>query len=448
MTPIEDRVRSGLRAEGEALARATRTAQSTSRHGSFWSGGGLAVAVAILVLVVFGGVSLITDGGGDVVNQPATPPPTAPSANTSVPSTNAEGSFEAVPFRGATWQFTVSEEINPAGTYDVCFVLNPIGATSEGPSVGSPWCDDWPNSDARISRSLLGVHHGLATDTSYVMVVQLNSQPVDRVTITGDGVDETVAPFALPGSGMQFAVVEVPQSDGTITVSAVDRTGAVLDQQEGLLGRIEPMLIDGTPVDDTTASSIGTMMGGDPLTDEELERITGSAGAAHSGYLIESTMAGAYELGLIVFLEEPMEPMGQPMICFSKYAMTKGVNVGGGAVCADSQERAEELAEFFLGASGACGPNPKEEPVVDGNWLTLAVWGIPETADTLTVELGNGTTVDIEVRSGVALHIWEGRVDITSITFDGMTQNQRDLISSYMPIQGIADDCNPSDGAG
>jgi hypothetical protein len=281
------------------------------------------------------------------------------------------------------------------------------------------------------------------------MVIQLNDQPVDRITITGDGVDQTVTPFTLPGSGVQIAALEVPQSEGTITVAALDHTGAVLDQQEGA-GRIEPMLVDGTPIDDTTATAIGTMMGGEPLPDEELERITGSMGFAHSGYLIESTTTvdGAYELGLIVYQEEPMEPGGLPVICFSEYAITQGVNVAGGATCAPSQEKAEDLAEFHLGAGGACGPHPKEEPVVDGNWLTLAVWGVPQTAESLRVGLGNGTTVEIDARNGVALHIWEGKVDITSITFDGITQAQEELISSYLPIQGIADDCNQSDGAG
>lgn len=452
MTQVEDRVRSGLRAEVEALEKAARTGQSTdAKPRIFLSGAGVAVAAAAVVLVVFGGISFLTSGGGDVVTQPAAIPSTTPSPDTSVPSTDPDGRFGAVPFSGETWQFTVTEEVNPSdGTYEVCFVLNPIGGASDSLSVGSPWCDTWPKSDPRIAPYLLGVHHGLATDSTYVMVVELNDQPVDRVTVTGDGVDETVAPFTLPGSAKQFAAVEVPQSEGTVTVAALDQTGAVLDQQDGMLGRIEPLQIDGTAIGDTTISDVATTMGGEPLSDQELERITGSIGLANTGYLIESTTTpdGVYELGLIVYREEPSMPMGLPMICISEYATTQGVNVGGGAVCAYNQEQAEELAEFHLGASGACGPQPKEEPVVDGNWLTLAVWGIPESADTLTVEMGNGTTVNIEVRNGVALHIWEEEVDITGMAFDGMTQAQGEIISSYMPIQGTADDCNPSDGAG
>jgi len=453
MTQLEDRVRSGLQAEADAIARTAGTRQPTTvRRQSLLSGVVVAFAAAAVVLVVFGGVSLLTGDGSGVAQQPTPTPTTALSTDTSPPSTNGNPQFEAVPFRGETWQFAVTEEISPSdGTYEVCFALNPTSDTSDASWASTPWCDDWPKSDPRLSSHLLGVHHGLATETSYVMVVELNVEPVDRVSISGEGTDTTVEPFALPGSGKQFAVVEVPQAEATVTVSALNQFGAVLDEYEGLAGRIEPLVIDGTPIDDTTASDVVQIMGGEPMSDEDLERVTGSVDSVHSGYLIESTLAGdgEYELGLIVYREEPLSPLLQPpMICFSEYAMTQGINVAGGAACAYSQERAEELAEFYLGAGGACGPHPKEEPIVNGNWLTLAVWGIPETTDTLTVGQGDGTIVDIDVQNGVALHIWEGKVDIASITFDGMTQAQRQLISSSLPIEGIDDDCNPSDGAG
>lgn len=203
------------------------------------------------------------------------------------------------------------------------------------------------------------------------------------------------------------------------------------------------------PSANTVLAAIGALMEGEPLQDEQLERITGSTESPRSGYLIESTTAfdGAYELGLIVYQDGP-ESGDSPMICFSEYAITQGVNVGGGAQCVTSQEKAEEVAEFGLAAGGACGAIPKERPVVEGNWLTLAVWGIPQTTQSLTVGLDDGTDVEIGVRDGVALHIWEGKVGITSITFDGITQAQEELISSYLPIEGVSDDCNQSDGTG
>ena len=82
MTQIEDRVRSGLQAEAEALLREEaalvgdgRTARSTtSDRPRFWlSGAGVAVAVAVVVLVIFGGVALITGGGGEVASETVPP---------------------------------------------------------------------------------------------------------------------------------------------------------------------------------------------------------------------------------------------------------------------------------------------------------------------------------------------------------------------------------------
>jgi hypothetical protein len=211
-----------------------------------------------------------------------------------------------------------------------------------------------------------------------------------------------------------------------------------------------PTTSTSVPSTDTALATIGAMMGGEPLQNEELERITGSIEFARSGYLIESTTAldGAYELGLIVYQEGPLPAGGSPVICFSEYAITQGVNVAGGARCASSQEKAQEVAEFGLGASGACGPLPKEQPVVDGNWLTLAIWGLPQTTESIKVGLGDGTNVEIDARDRVALHIWEGKVDITSITFKGITQAQEELISRNLPIEGISDDCNQGDGTG
>ena len=238
-----------------------------------------------------------------------------------------------------------------------------------------------------------------------------------------------------PVGGIALFDIDNPARDH-ITYTAYDKHGSVVAEA-----------IDAGATD-TALATIGTLMGGEPLQPQELERITGPAGSASAGYLIDSTTSsdGAYEVGLIIYQEGLQS--GSPVICFSEYAITDGVNVAGGAQCAPSQEKAEEVAEFGLGASGACGPHPKEEPVVDGNWLTLAVWGIPKTTPSLTVGLGDGTKVEIDARNGIGLHIWEGKVDITSITFEGITPAQEELISSWLPIEGIADDCDQSDGAG
>ena len=140
--------------------------------------------------------------------------------------------------------------------------------------------------------------------------------------------------------------------------------------------------------------------------------------------------------------------MDRPKVCFTEYAMTKGVNVGGGSICSETQELAEEVARFHLGISGSCGAHPKEEAVVEGNWLTLAVWGIPDSAETVTITQGDGALVDIDPKNGVALHIWDGHVEVASITFDGISQAQEGFLSEVLPVEGIADDCDPNDGEG
>ena len=80
MTQIEDRVRSGLRAEAEAVARVGTAAESTTYDRSRvpLSGAGVAAVMAVVVLVVFGGIALINSGFGDVANDPLPNPSSVP----------------------------------------------------------------------------------------------------------------------------------------------------------------------------------------------------------------------------------------------------------------------------------------------------------------------------------------------------------------------------------
>src|SRR5690606_31134838 len=113
-------------------------------------GAGIALAVAAVVFVVFGGVSLLTGGDGGAASQPSTVSSTAPPASTTVPSTGPDGWFEVAPFSGETWQLEVTEQPNAEGTYDVCFLVNPVGTRTDSPSPTAPWCDSWPKNDPRI----------------------------------------------------------------------------------------------------------------------------------------------------------------------------------------------------------------------------------------------------------------------------------------------------------
>jgi hypothetical protein len=83
MTMIEDRIRAGLEAEAKAIASTGRT--PTSRRASPLLGVGTAVATAAVVLIVIGGVAILTGGGSDVASEGsassslgAGPTPTSP----------------------------------------------------------------------------------------------------------------------------------------------------------------------------------------------------------------------------------------------------------------------------------------------------------------------------------------------------------------------------------
>lgn len=83
--------------------------------------------------------------------------------------------------------------------------------------------------------------------------------------------------------------------------------------------------------------------------------------------------------------------------------------------------------------------------LIDGSVLPrtmLSVWGVPDTLDTVTVGLVDGSSIEVPVANGVALQKWEASVGIASIEFAGMTEAQRDVVAMYLPTSGI--DCAPS----
>ncbi len=127
MTQIEDRVRSGLRAEADAVARVAATQESTpDRPRISVSGAIAAVALAVVVLVGFGGVLLLTGGVGGVASDPLP---------TSVPTVGDPGSaFEGVwisqsDAEGGTETLTVV--VSADGTVEVV-VRNTVATVCSG----------------------------------------------------------------------------------------------------------------------------------------------------------------------------------------------------------------------------------------------------------------------------------------------------------------------------
>ena len=188
-----------------------------------------------------------------------------------------------------------------------------------------------------------------------------------------------------------------------------------------------------------SASAIAAQLGASPISDEELWRITRAESHVSNGYLIDSvtTDSGAYELGLVVFDENL--PFEYPLTCFAPYALTQGQMVAGAFTCASESDVVSWLASLHLSVDGTCGGLPKEDPVVEGVWTLLTVWGLPETVATVTAHLDDGSTIEIPTHNRVAHWLWESSVGIEALEFDGMSDEQRAIIASYLPAPGV--DC-------
>lgn len=264
-------------------------------------------------------------------------------------------------------------------------------------------------------------------------IVDVRSRTFPRLEVAAAAFALVIAVFALPmllsgPSAGELAGSPAAPEDASSTTTSPSSTGSETS----------------TVPDGVVAASVARQMGGSPLSDEELGQIAGYEFNS-SGYLIASTTTDGYELGLIVYEEDL--PSEDPMTCFADYAMKEGVNVVGGGICAPDADRAAEIAEFHFGISGSCGGVPKEDPVVEkGPRTLLSVWGVPEAVGAVTVGLSDGTSFEVSVSDGVALHVWEASVGIHSIEFTGMTGAQRDVVSSYLPTSGI--DCTPSNETG
>ena len=317
--------------------------------------------------------------------------------------------------------------------------LEILAATTEGVDL----------SDLAISDGNLG--GSVETDTAQTM-------GVDVLDLDGTPVESSPNPEGMPDADMVWGTAAAGDPPLTLDLAVTEPFvvrvnlvgGALLSISEVAFGQAEADVEEVTMTTTTMATTttpdtervaaIAAELGGSAMSQEKLKLITGlESDMAYSGYLIDSTTTpdGSYELGLIVYEEDL--PTEEPMTCFTSYAITQGVNVAGGGICGLSPESVAEIAAFDVLIGGSCGGVPKEEPVVEGVWTLLTVWGIPETADTVIVRLSDGSTVDVAAPNGVAHYIWEASVGIESLEFAGMSAEQRDRAASYLPAPGI--DC-------
>ena len=145
----------------------------------------------------------------------------------------SDGPFEAIPFSGETWQFSVSEGPNPpTDTYKVCYTFIAPGVQTEASGLGASGCGNaWTSDPDHYTDSyLVSVGPAIEIVGGIVLLVDLSPNPVANVRIVRSSGEVTdVIPFRTPGSGKQFAVVELPHDAAPIRVELVDETGTVLD---------------------------------------------------------------------------------------------------------------------------------------------------------------------------------------------------------------------------
>lgn len=207
------------------------------------------------------------------------------------------------------------------------------------------------------------------------------------------------------------------------------------------------------PIDEETAAyvAMADRLGAEPISAEELERITGMGPhAAELGYRItqESLDEPNAELGLIVYRDLLSgDEEGIVYTCFHDYAFINGLSGVGGAHCAPTIEKTEQIAAANIAASRSCSLGDKDSPdyVDDQAWTLVTVWGVPSGVDAVDMALGDGTTESIGVSSeGVAQMVRADLGDIVSISFDGMTERHKAMVSAF-PYPAI--DCGPDDGS-
>lgn len=128
------------------------------------------------------------------------------------PDSTPEGSLETAPFSGEDWQLIVGEGANnDEGTsWKVCHRFAPSEGASEANGFGPSGCVNWPDDasgNVVIDAAFLTTPGG-----NDLLFVDLDNEPVDTVSVRiNDGSQRDVAPFTMPGSGKQFAVVELPE---------------------------------------------------------------------------------------------------------------------------------------------------------------------------------------------------------------------------------------------
>jgi hypothetical protein len=102
--------------------------------------------------------------------------------------------------------------------------------------------------------------------------------------------------------------------------------------------------------------------------------------------------------------------------------------------CDPRGDRVVEALRFGADLSGTCDPPVKS---------LLSVWGIPSPAHAFIVELDDGTSITAAPTNGIAQVAWEGERSITSIHFDGATEEAMSRLGTYSDDEARIDCSQP-----
>ena len=115
---------------------------------------------------------------------------------------------------------------------------------------------------------------------------------------------------------------------------------------------------------------------------------------------------------------------GDAVYCVLDYGAVIGTSetqVGGGQ-CAPTVEDFDRMRLFGISGSGSC-----VEPVT----AMSSVWGLPAEVGTVAFQLSDGPELNGTVINGVAQVVWQRDVQLSGITFEGMTEDQAQKIDEF-----------------
>jgi hypothetical protein len=169
---------------------------------------------------------------------------------------------------------------------------------------------------------------------------------------------------------------------------------------------------------------------GEPISDEEyaaLFRVPPEEPGTGRRLAWVSGFNGVYDLGLFAHQEVWPEIGEERLFCLDTYgSLEAGRNPFGGSQCATTLERFADMLAFGAGGSGTC-----LEPAS----AMFVVWGVPDSADSVLFVLSDGSQLVGQTGDGVALVAWRGDLVVRSVTFEGETPDQADIIWGYTDPQ-------------